>query len=184
MSLISGTAELSCDKCANTFSVDSWDLDLYETGSEERNMGPEVFYASVTALLCPKCGSEIELAYDVSEYPIGMVDYQERTPGAPELFARFRMWLCTPGRKSIHSTNRRDSTFPRNLQYSLSRMPLGVWLHVGGLCTRERISLILETFRMGGDNQPWQRHPVSKPKPPPGVATTFMRVSNGPLPRV
>ncbi len=77
MSLASGTAELSCDNCANTFSVDSWDLDIFETGSEERNMGPEVFYASVTTLLCPKCGGEIQLDFYASEYPAGILDHQE-----------------------------------------------------------------------------------------------------------
>jgi restriction system protein len=77
MSLISGTAELSCNQCTNTFGVDAWDIDLSPTGSEERSMGPEVFYDSVTALCCPKCGSEIELTYELSEYPVGIVDYQE-----------------------------------------------------------------------------------------------------------
>jgi hypothetical protein len=42
MSLIVGTAALCCDKCVNTFTVDTWDLDLFESGSEERDMGPEV----------------------------------------------------------------------------------------------------------------------------------------------
>jgi restriction system protein len=84
--LISDTAELSCNKCANRFSVDSWDIDLSQTGSDERSMGPEVFYAGVTELRCPKCANEIELAHDLSEYPIGVIDYQQtRAQGA--LFA-------------------------------------------------------------------------------------------------
>jgi restriction system protein len=81
--MIAGTAALCCDKCVNTFTVDTWDLDLFESGSEERDMGLEVFYASVTTLLCPKCGSEIELEYFASEYPVGMLENQEtRAKGA------------------------------------------------------------------------------------------------------
>lgn len=90
MTVLSGTAELSCERCANTFNVDAWDLDLEMTGSEERNMGIEVFYGSVTGFVCPICGQEIELIYDVSEYPVGVLDYYEAHAKGARIVRGFR----------------------------------------------------------------------------------------------
>lgn len=44
---------------------------------DERDMSDEVQYESVTYFDCKECGTHLVLNYYVSEYPTGMLNYEE-----------------------------------------------------------------------------------------------------------
>lgn len=77
MAILSGTAELQCEHCENDFHIDASDLYIDQVGSDERQMGPEIFYEGAADLNCPKCGGCIQVKYDASEYPIGVPNYSD-----------------------------------------------------------------------------------------------------------
>lgn len=77
MAVLSGIAEIECDKCGKSFSIDASDLDVDQVGAEERQMGAEIFYAGKVELQCPTCRNEIEISYEASEYPVGAPNYSE-----------------------------------------------------------------------------------------------------------
>ena len=83
MALLSGTAELQCDSCENAFHIDEFDLDINQVSADERQMGPEISYEGAVELNCPKCGSNIQVKYEASEYPMGALNYSDtHTEGA------------------------------------------------------------------------------------------------------
>ena len=67
----SGVAEVQCESCSNTFTVDGGDLYLEQVGAESRRMGMEIFYEGEMEIQCPRCASLIGLKLESSEYPIG-----------------------------------------------------------------------------------------------------------------
>lgn len=69
-----GVAELTCESCSCILVVDATDLAVDEVGSVDRNMGPETYYHGGVELICPECGSDIEVDYDASEYPVGALN--------------------------------------------------------------------------------------------------------------
>lgn len=77
MAVLSGIAEIKCDKCGNSFSIDASDLDVDQVGADERQMGAEIFYAGEVKLQCPTCRNAIEISYEASEYPVGVPNYSE-----------------------------------------------------------------------------------------------------------
>lgn len=77
MATLSGIAEIKCDKCEKSFSIDATDLDFDQVGANERHMGAEIFYAGEVELQCPKCRNTIEVSYEASEYPVGVPNYSE-----------------------------------------------------------------------------------------------------------
>jgi restriction system protein len=89
MASLSGIAEIKCDKCGNPFRIDASDMEAYEVGMEEREMGAEVFYAGDVALECPKCRNAIEVTYDASEYPVGMPNYSETLAQGAQIISGF-----------------------------------------------------------------------------------------------
>lgn len=83
MKLISNIATIKCEKCSHIFDIDSDDLDIQQSGSNEREMGEELFYFGQAESDCPECGNKIEVTYDASEYPIGVPNFDEtRADGA------------------------------------------------------------------------------------------------------
>lgn len=74
---LSGIAEISCAQCNHSFGVDAADLNIEETGYDDREMGTEVFYSGEMQVCCPKCRNLIEVEYEASEYPVGMPNYYE-----------------------------------------------------------------------------------------------------------
>lgn len=86
----SGAAELLCSQCNNTFSIDATDIDVDEAGIDEREMGVEIFYYGVAEFHCPKCGNEIQVEYEASEYPVGMPNYYETTASGATLIRGFQ----------------------------------------------------------------------------------------------
>jgi restriction system protein len=75
MAILSGIAEIKCEKCGKTFSIDAADLDIDQVGADERQMGAEIFYAGKVELQCPKCRNAIQVSYEASEYPVGVPNY-------------------------------------------------------------------------------------------------------------
>lgn len=72
MEVPNGVASVECDTCHAHFDVDASDLDIQESGGQEREMGPEVFYFGQLDVHCPLCRTSIEITHESSEYPIGM----------------------------------------------------------------------------------------------------------------
>jgi restriction system protein len=58
-------------------------------GSEERSMGAEVFYHGAGEFRCPNCDEIIEVEYEASEYPVGMLNYSEAHATGGEILRGF-----------------------------------------------------------------------------------------------
>jgi len=86
---LSGFCALRCKNCNNVFTVDGSDIDIVETASDERSMGPEQFFYGALEIECPKCRSEIKFEYVASEYPIGMLNYSESNVEGADLTRGF-----------------------------------------------------------------------------------------------
>lgn len=71
MSIVNGSFSLTCDKCGtqHDFSEDEADFDL--TMGDERQMGRENGYSWQHEFECDNCGNNIEIDYEVWEYPEG-----------------------------------------------------------------------------------------------------------------
>jgi len=89
MTTLSGIAEIKCDKCGKTFSIDAADLDVDQTGADERQMGTEIFYAGEVDLQCPKCRNAIAVIYKASEYPVGVPNYSETNARGAQVIRSF-----------------------------------------------------------------------------------------------
>lgn len=89
MASLSGTAEISCNQCTHSFAIDAADLDIEQTGSDERQMGAEIFYSGEVEVSCPKCRNPIEVTYEASEYPVGMPNYHETNARGGEVIRGF-----------------------------------------------------------------------------------------------
>lgn len=57
-------------KCNNCGLIHEVHIDWQDVGSDDRQMGPEVFYDSDASIEC-ECGRSIEIHLEGSEYPIG-----------------------------------------------------------------------------------------------------------------
>jgi len=86
---LSGVAEIKCSKCNNVFDVDGSDIYVEAIGSDEKNMGPETYYAGSSEFICPQCKNNIEIEYEASEYPIGALNYSEVNISGAEIIREF-----------------------------------------------------------------------------------------------
>lgn len=71
MSIVKGTFSLTCSVCGKRHDFDEDDADFDATSGGERQMGPETGYNWEYSFNCDKCNNEIEIKYEVWEYPIG-----------------------------------------------------------------------------------------------------------------
>lgn len=90
MAALSGIAEIKCDKCGNCFNIDASDLDVDQVGSDDRQMGAELFYAGQVELECPTCRNRIEVSYEASEYPIGIPNYSDTHAHGAQIISGFQ----------------------------------------------------------------------------------------------
>ncbi len=69
---------IRCDKCGELFVVDADDLEFEWEGGvvADRGMGDESQYDAENYVVCPHCGNDIELKFQVWEYPMGAFNYQ------------------------------------------------------------------------------------------------------------
>lgn len=68
---------IRCEHCGGEFEVWSDELDLeWDRGiSAERGMGPEFEWNAETYTRCPHCNSDVHVAFDIYEYPIGAYNW-------------------------------------------------------------------------------------------------------------
>jgi len=57
-------------KCANCGLIHDLDLEWQDVGSDERQMGPEIFHSFSDTIHCD-CGNTIDVILEASEYPQG-----------------------------------------------------------------------------------------------------------------
>ena len=69
-----GDIEYTCDKCSETDSIPIEDFDHDFMGSE-RSMGYEEIHVLTYQCSCYECSNDIELKFEVSEYPTGIINF-------------------------------------------------------------------------------------------------------------
>ena len=74
MSIVSGSFSVTCSKCGANHDFGADDADFDGNGSDERGMGVENQYTWETTFDC-ECGNQIEIVYDVWEYPVGAYNH-------------------------------------------------------------------------------------------------------------
>ncbi|WP_224962801.1 restriction endonuclease [Geomonas subterranea] len=86
---VKGEAQARCGECGAVVYIPGDSLSLEPAWVDERQMGAELGYEATTAIECAHCGKELEVTYEASEYPIGVVDYAETTISGGELIKGF-----------------------------------------------------------------------------------------------
>lgn len=74
MSIVNGTFSLTCSKCGKQHDFNDDDVDFEITSTEERSQGPEICHSWEHSFNCDNedCDNEIEIEYEVWEYPKGI----------------------------------------------------------------------------------------------------------------
>lgn len=87
----SGIIEYECDACGDSGEIPIDDFSVECVGGDDRGMGQENIYDVIYEFECPSCNSDISLNFQVSEYPLGMLNFTlnnssgAETEGEPEL---------------------------------------------------------------------------------------------------
>lgn len=71
MSIVKGTFSLTCDKCGKQYDFNEDEAGFDLTMGDERQMGRENGYSWQQEFECDECGNNIEIDYEVWEYPVG-----------------------------------------------------------------------------------------------------------------
>lgn len=86
----SGIVEYECDVCGDSGEIPIEDFSVECVGGDERGMGPESLYDVIYEFECPGCDSDISLNFQVSEYPVEVLNFTlnistgAQTEGGPE----------------------------------------------------------------------------------------------------
>lgn len=72
MSIARGQFSLKCSNCGKQHNFLPEDADFDATSGSERQMGHEHGYSWKYTFNCDNCGNEIEIDYEVWEYPEGV----------------------------------------------------------------------------------------------------------------
>ena len=75
MSIVNGTFSLICNKCGKQHYFADDEADFEATSGSERQMGSENGYTWEHTFYCGECDNEIEIKYEVWEYPVGAFNY-------------------------------------------------------------------------------------------------------------
>jgi predicted RNA-binding Zn-ribbon protein involved in translation (DUF1610 family) len=92
---ISLDAKITCAVCDEEFQLMLEALDFEcGNGGGERGMGPEYHYEARYFSECTTCGNEIEIEFNVWEYPVGIINNQEEKiiEGASEVTAEYEVY--------------------------------------------------------------------------------------------
>lgn len=78
-----------CVKCDNCGKIHTFVVELDIVGSDEREMGPELFYSGLTDEIC-SCGNKISVEMDGSEYPegAGIEDIETNITGGTQVLCK------------------------------------------------------------------------------------------------
>lgn len=74
MTFLAGSADLQCEACQSVLRVDASDIDFEAYDTQERAMGPETLYVGSIDFECPKCRRIMQVTYEASEYPLGVMN--------------------------------------------------------------------------------------------------------------
>jgi restriction system protein len=81
-----GEIEYECSKCSEKDSIPVEDFNCECIGGDERSMGAEEIYELSYPFECNECSNDIELTFEVSEYPIGLINFTiDKCSGAKAL---------------------------------------------------------------------------------------------------
>lgn len=72
--MITGKASFYCSKCGTKYSLKQEDFDFQAESCSERGMGEETQYAFEYQRQCDSCDQDIEIKFEVWEYPVGIVN--------------------------------------------------------------------------------------------------------------
>ncbi len=70
MGIARGIFSVKCNGCGKQHDISAEDADFELISSTEEPMGPDNLYSWEHEFIC-ECGQEIEIIYEVSEYPTG-----------------------------------------------------------------------------------------------------------------
>lgn len=74
MSIVNGVLSVTCSQCGQTHDFNADEAEFEGSGSYERQMGTENQYTWETSFNCD-CENQIDITYDVWEYPMGAFNY-------------------------------------------------------------------------------------------------------------
>lgn len=77
MSIAEGILNINCQNCNNTNKILSEDSDFEVIGGGEGQMGVENQYSWESNFVCSHCDNEIQIEYEVWEYPEGSYNFED-----------------------------------------------------------------------------------------------------------
>ena len=84
-----GIAKYRCLKCKHENEIQMSDLSFDDVEKHEREMGPEIHHQAQSDFNCPECKAEIELSFDVWEYPEGTINIKDSSANGAEILSNF-----------------------------------------------------------------------------------------------
>jgi hypothetical protein len=157
-----GDISSSCDECSEVHVVPISDFNIESAGSEyhENGMGQENNYELSFEFDCTRCGSEIHLSFNATEYPLDVLSYVidntigascenepsiEYLPDFEEIYLLPEPKLILPEERIITDVSLLRSNIPELIRF-LSQNP--EQLHQ--ISPREFEEIIAEIFRSKG----------------------------------
>ena len=70
-----GEIQYQCSECSSLGAIPIKDFDCECIGGSERSMGDEEIYQLSYSICCDECSKDIELIFEVSEYPIEFINF-------------------------------------------------------------------------------------------------------------
>jgi hypothetical protein len=88
MTIVNGSMTVKCNKCGKIHTIPAEESDFENSYGEVRQMGPENGYTWEHKINCD-CGNEIEIIYEVWEYPEGVFNNDNITVNGGILIDKF-----------------------------------------------------------------------------------------------
>lgn len=89
MNIVTGDFSLKCNQCNKQHDFTSEEAEFEGTSSSERRMGTEHAYGWDYTFDCDNCGNEIEIEYEVWEYPAGAFNTDDVSIKGGDEIAKF-----------------------------------------------------------------------------------------------
>lgn len=88
MSIVKGSMTVQCNQCGKIHTISAEDTDFENSYGDERQMGTENGFTWEYTIDC-ECGNEIEIIYEVWEYPEGAFNNDNVTLNGGTLIDKF-----------------------------------------------------------------------------------------------